>query len=930
MTLRREQFADFFQAVHKGHSPFRWQERLLDHLLASGRWPDQIVAPTGAGKTAVIDIHIFAVALMAVRQAPKVPRRLALVVGRRNLVDDQYEHAKAVAELLASDCHGVLGDVAEALRALRWQGAPAGGGGRQPSPLVTARLRGALPVPRRWLDDPTACGVLCCTPEMWGSRLLLRGYGASSAARPREAGLLTLDSVVVVDEAHLAQQLLTTAKSVARLASVAGSRLPVPALQVVETTATPTDPRNPTSAARSAVGVEFADFETDSALADRMLRPKTVRSLPMPAWPVPAKGAGRKAAIRLLADEAGALRDRHGPTVGCFVNTVDLAVRLTEELRTRGLVVELFCGRLRPYDVDQVRQRRPGLLSLAGNHEVDVIVATQTLEVGVDIDLSAALSELAPGAALAQRAGRVNRIGRRESGEVVVAVPEAELTDSDPCRPYQAADLNAALGWVNDHAADPAGLAPWALRTAPPPRQSPRRLLYQRVELADSWHWARTGDDIAAEPDLDLWLADDFEPDHDVGVVVRVGMPEDPQDAVELVRALPPRLHEVFPTSIGEARRALTTLADRPDDQPAMVRLRAGDVAVVDPTDLRPGDVVIIDEQCKIFRAGIVRADPEAIECADDVLEARPEPGPGEVVLRVGASARITDDGGPVTAFLKEVADLLAEDPPTRAIRAQIGELLNHLAGQLAGSPLGMLPAAVGLLRPGARVTDCDVLLQRRASDGSPLRLLIIDTRRAASDEEVRQSWSTSNRVPLSQHSAAVADRAAALASTLGLGEDLVEVLRLAGLHHDAGKVDPRFQRMLGADADAAEPLAKSGMTSVSQIRAAYAACGLPPGWRHEQLSVVSCWPQLAGLPADQRQLVARLVGTSHGRGRQEFPHSADELLATGSPTARDLFDEGGWDQLIEQTHWQWGVWGCAYLEAVLRAADGQVSTEGS
>jgi len=34
------------------------------------------------------------------------------------------------------------------------------------------------------------------------------------------------------------------------------------------------------------------------------------------------------------------------------------------------------------------------------------------------------------------------------------------------------------------------------------------------------------------------------------------------------------------------------------------------------------------------------------------------------------------------------------------------------------------------------------------------------------------------------------------------------------------------------------------------------------------------------------------------------------------------LFDEGGWDELIEITQVPHGVWGCAYLEALLRAAD--------
>ena len=45
--------------------------------------------------------------------------------------------------------------------------------------------------------------------------------------------------------------------------------------------------------------------------------------------------------------------------------------------------------------------------------------------------------------------------------------------------------------------------------------------------------------------------------------------------------------------------------------------------------------------------------------------------------------------------------------------------------------------------------------------------------------------------------------------------------------------------------------------------------------------------------------------------------------------TDRELFDLGGWDDLIEQTQQRYSVWGCAFLEAILRAADGQVSGEG-
>ena len=65
-----EDFGDFFEAVHGvGKRPFSWQEDLLRHLVNTGTWPEQIVAPTGAGKSSVVEMHVFAVALFAVGAA---------------------------------------------------------------------------------------------------------------------------------------------------------------------------------------------------------------------------------------------------------------------------------------------------------------------------------------------------------------------------------------------------------------------------------------------------------------------------------------------------------------------------------------------------------------------------------------------------------------------------------------------------------------------------------------------------------------------------------------------------------------------------------------------------------------------------------------------------------------------------------------------
>ncbi|MHB1615547.1 MAG: type I-G CRISPR-associated helicase/endonuclease Cas3g, partial [Actinomycetes bacterium] len=246
MSLDRGDFADFFCELHGGYKPFAWQERLLDYVLTDGRWPSRVVAPTGAGKTSVIDIHVFAQALVAAGRAPRLPRRLAMVVDRRVLVDDQHEYARLLAQRLAlqrGDCtSGVLGEVASLLWRLRLPDAARRTQAvavEDLSPLVVGRLRGGSPPSRIWRDHPTAASVLCATPDMWGSRLLFRGYGSSTLAWPREAGLLAIDSVVVVDEAHLARQLLVTARRVEQLARVAEQTTPWIALQVVEATATP-------------------------------------------------------------------------------------------------------------------------------------------------------------------------------------------------------------------------------------------------------------------------------------------------------------------------------------------------------------------------------------------------------------------------------------------------------------------------------------------------------------------------------------------------------------------------------------------------------------------------------------------------------------------------------------------------------------------
>ena len=235
----------------------------------------------------------------------------------------------------------------------------------------------------------------------------------------------------------------------------------------------------------------------------------------------------------------------------------------------------MICGQVRPADLARLEEHYPGILSPRGSPDVDVIVATQSLEVGVDLDLAGIVTELAAGSALAQRAGRANRRGLRPLAPVSVLIPAEPSTDRSRSGPYAGEELTAALEWITRRSGDPAGLAPWALRADPPPAAAPRRMLYQRPELTDAWHWARTSEDLAADPELDLWLAESLQEETSIGIVIRDAMPADPAEAVGLVRDLPPAPWEVFPVPYRTASAVFAELltagydSGRPPGAPA-------------------------------------------------------------------------------------------------------------------------------------------------------------------------------------------------------------------------------------------------------------------------------------------------------------------------------------------------------------------------
>ena len=240
-------FAAFFTACWGNDKrPFAWQTALAHRVLGvrsspnryeperdgvgqgAGRWPDAIALPTAAGKTACIDIAVFALAAQADRlrmhQTITAPRRIFFVVDRRVIVDEAYERARKLAKKLETAQDGILKTVADNLLRVS-HGATTGFEGERP--LSVHVLRGGMYRSETWARNPLQPTIVASTVDQVGSRLLFRAYGRRPGTWPIYAGLAANDSLILLDEAHCAQPFLQTLQAVDRFRGDAWAEAPL-------------------------------------------------------------------------------------------------------------------------------------------------------------------------------------------------------------------------------------------------------------------------------------------------------------------------------------------------------------------------------------------------------------------------------------------------------------------------------------------------------------------------------------------------------------------------------------------------------------------------------------------------------------------------------------------------------------------------------
>lgn len=895
----QEHFCQHFKLL-TGHCPFPWQRKLCFEML-EGKWRRSFPVPTGLGKTSTITVWLLSLAYLALNgKVGNFPRRLVYVVNRRTVVDQATREAEAIRGALQNDRE--LHHISQALQSLQTREAVV--------PLAISSLRGQFADNAEWRGDPTRPAVIVGTVDMIGSRLLFSGYGCGFKSRPLHAGFLGQDTLLVHDEAHLEpafQELILAIEAEQDRCKEFGR------FRVMELTAT----------SRSAVDSDTPLF-TDADRTHVEVRKRIEAKKGIVCHPVDDE--------KDIADKVIVLAREHkdsGQAILVFLRKLEDVERMVGALRKEKLQVETLTGTLRGYERDDLARTNRIFARFMPNPETVpqegtvYLVCTSAGEVGVNISADHLVCDLTPLESMTQRFGRVNRFGKGDAQidivhhkfddthEIGPATAELAMTTNsqddmtedpqskkkkDKQLPYDRAceltlTLLQRLPMHEDgrYDASPAALSDLPLSERQAAFTPTPIILPASDILFDAWAMTSIREKLPGRPPVVDWLHGiaDWEPAdthvawrEEVGLVTQDLMlsctPED------LLEDYPLKPHELLRDRTTRVFSHLQKIATRCPDLSAWVIDPEGQVNIV-PF----GKLVEKNKQNK-----------SVVNLEDRTVLLPPVAG-GLYNGLLDGEAVFEETGG--TRY--DVADLWL-DTNSELRRCRLWD----------EQPF---PEGMRLIRTIDTWTNVD---HEDEEGETPQRRYWhwLVRPRAADDDGSRTARTKQELLPHLQTAESFAKR---LVTKLRLKELEAKAVILAARYHDLGKDRLIWQRSIGNHEYPSLTLAKSGpdMRPIEITR-----------YRHEfgSLSDAAILPEFRELPQDEQDLVLHLIAAHHGRARPHFPPG--EVFDPNRP--EDMCEEIA-DEIprrFARLQREYGRWGLAYLESLVRAADALASQAGT
>lgn len=872
--------------------------------------------------------------LIALAQGANLPRRLVYVVDRRAVVDQ----ATWFAEQLRCN---MPADLADRL-----------GLGRKGT-LPISTLRGGFADNRKWLEDPSSPAIIVGTIDMIGSRLFFEGYSVSRHMRPYHAGLLGVDSLVLLDEAHLCPPFEALLRRIAaQRDSEFGPKLesgPItPPFRLMSLSATGRDVKDMPS--ESVFRLEARDSE-EPLIQQRLLAAKRLKIVELD---------DPKSLTKSIVDRAVELNNGDVPCrvlVYCHSRKTALEVKKeidkkckqmqrAGELATRH-ESELLVGERRVYERTELEDwlKTQGFLGNAkGAPQCPAfLVATSAGEVGVDMDADHMVCDLVAYERMVQRLGRVNRRGGEERSAMVdvfaVQPPPPKANAKKTQHEKELETLRNQMkplrllprGEDGRHDASPSAIVDLKRHhrgvvddaTTPTP-------LYPKLTrpLVDAWAMTSLKQH-EGRPEIAPWLRG-WEEDNKLQteLVWRKHLPcllrgeeislspsrttdffrSVPIHATEKLEALSERVFDWLLKRVAQVgkRSGDHALAIQDDEIVAILLDRAGEyVAHASLSNIRhlvlPAKSLSKDEQRKRDRQkeewkkrllpnALLVVDARIGGLRDGMLDADEKSEDKVSVADSDANWR------------EPKSNVASAEQPRPLVDFRVEEVTNRDQGE-------------GLAIPDEFEGWRHVrTFETKFNDSGTVRhgLAIFKRPQESTDEDARSIASSPQA--LAEHARQVATRARDLATRLKLPQDEIEAICIAAQLHDEGKAAPRWQNAMNAPKND-RPYAKTR-----------GGCNwrLLEGYRHEFGSLLKA--ESENIPDNYRDLILHLIAAHHGRAR---PIIRSAGCNEGPPSLLEA-KAGNTALRFIRLQKHYGPWGLAWREAILRAADQGASREQS
>ena len=374
------QYEQFFRHINQ-RDPFPYQQR----FGVAEPQSSQLMIPTGGAKTLAVLMRW----LWRHHQGLPVATRLVVVEPMRVLVSQIVSECERIVEASGLD-------------------------------IGVHRLMGG-DVDNSWIDYPTQAAIIVGTQDQVLSRCLMRGYASSRWSWPKHFALLHNDCEYFIDET----QLMGPGYSTTAWLAVLRAEQETFGSPVVVTWASATLDPTPLEVAELDLKewtLEPADYQ-HLELGSRINRLKRLRAANTKL------GSDSDKFAQALAAE---VLENHEPDTLSLVilGQVDRALKTYQQLRDAGIPTRLLHGRFRRCDRQSLTE---GLLEFKG-----ILVSTQVVEAGVDLDARRLYTDLSSWASFVQRAGRCGRRATYPTADIYWI--NAENLTEGLCQPY---DLEA-------------------------------------------------------------------------------------------------------------------------------------------------------------------------------------------------------------------------------------------------------------------------------------------------------------------------------------------------------------------------------------------------------------------------------------------------------------------------------------------------------